>query len=98
MHPLYQFCQISHKPSCLSRWALGARQTPRSCPGLQAQFRGTGHTEGIFRTTTLLFFVRLVGKSKNPETERFAFDKPQRRLRHPVCEETPSLSHDKGLD
>jgi hypothetical protein len=46
----------------------------------------------------LLFFVRLVGKSKDSVTERFAFDKPQLRLRRPVCEEASSLSHDNGLD
>src|SRR5581483_1371741 len=34
MHPLYQFCQISYKPSCLSRWA-----PPFARSSFFAQFR-----------------------------------------------------------
>src|SRR2546430_4687524 len=58
----------------------------------------TREYQSMFRKTRWLLFVRLVGKSKGPETEHLAFDKPQLRLRRPVWEEPPSPSHDKGLD
>src|SRR5437879_4835359 len=34
IHPLYQFCQIPHKPSCLSRWACIKRRVPAPVCGL----------------------------------------------------------------
>src|SRR5258708_16912154 len=58
----------------------------------------TREYQSMFRKTRWLFVVRLVGKSKGPETEHLAFDKPQLRLRCPVREEPPSPSHDEGLD
>ena len=58
----------------------------------------TREYQSMFRKTRWLFVVRLVGKSKGPETEHLAFDKPQLRLRCPVREESPSPSHDEGLD
>ena len=58
----------------------------------------TRECQSMFRKTKRLLFVRLVGKSKGPETEHLAFDKPQLRLRRPVWEEPPSPSHDEGQD
>ena len=49
-------------------------------------------------TTTWLVFVRLVDKSKGPESEHLALDKPELGLRCPLWEKPPAPAHDEGLD